>query len=173
MRFLCLLFLSVMMASCSSINVSYDYDKSTDFSNYKTFNYFSDIQTGMSELDTKRFIEALNTELQNKGFEFTENASFYIDIKSSEYQDSQSNTVGVGMGGTGNNVIGGISIGIPVGQSNVNRQLIVDFVDDSKNGLFWQAVTVYSFNPSTSPEKREALFKSIVEKIMSKYPSKN
>ena len=163
----------ILCTSCATINVNYDYDKTADFSNYKTYNYFSDMQTGMSELDTKRLINALNLELQNRGFQLTDNASFYIDIKSSEYQENQRNTVGVGMGGTGRNVGGGISIGIPVGQANVNRQIIIDFVDDSNNGLFWQAVSEYSYNPNASPEKREALFKSIVEKVMSKYPPKN
>ena len=163
----------VLFTSCTTINVNYDYDKTTDFSAYNTYNYFSDMQTGMSELDTKRFMDALDNELQNNGFQLSDNASFYIDIKSSEYQEAQRNTVGVGMGGTGRNVGGGISVGIPIGQSNVNRQLTVDFVDDSKNGLFWQAVSTYSFNPSATPEKREALFQSIAEKIMSKYPKNN
>lgn len=161
------------LMSCSTINVNYDYEKATDFSSYKTYNYFSDMQTGMSELDTKRLIDALNVELQNRGFELTDNASFYIDIKSSEYQENQRNTVGIGMGGTGRTMGGGVSIGIPVGQANVNRQIIIDFVDDSKNGLFWQAVSEYSYNPKASPEKREALFKSMVDKVLSAYPPKN
>lgn len=167
------IFLMIICTSCATINVKHDYDKTTDFSEYKTYNYFSDMQTGMSELDTKRLINALNLELQNRGFQLTENASFYIDIKSSDYQESQRNTVGVGMGGTGRNVGGGISIGIPVGQANVNRQVIIDFVDDTKKGLFWQAVSEYSYNPNATPEKRSALFKSLVEKALSNYPPKN
>ena len=172
LRFMLVLTL-VLSASCSTVNVNYDYDKTTDFSEYKTYNYFSDMQTGMSELDTKRLVNALDTKLQSLGFELTENASFYIDIKSSEFQEAQRSTVGVGMGGGGRNVGGGISVGIPIGQSNVNRQIIIDFVDDSKNGLFWQAASEYSYNPNASPEKREAIFNAIVEKVMKDYPPKN
>ena len=137
-----------------------------------TYNYYSNLETGLSELDTKRLLDVLDEKLIAKGMTLSETPDFYINIQSSEYQESQRNTVGVGIGGSGRNMGGGISIGIPVGQQNVNRQIIIDFVDESKNGLFWQAVTETSINSSASPEKREERFKIIVDKILEGYPPK-
>ncbi|WP_223549441.1 DUF4136 domain-containing protein [Aestuariivivens sp. NBU2969] len=171
LRFLVLL---LCVVSCAPIYVNYDFEKDTNFSKYKTYNYYSDMQTGLSELDTKRLLDALDLQMKAHGFSLSETPDFFIDIKSNEFQQAQRSTVGVGLGGGGRNVGGGISIGLPVGQANINRQITFDFVDEKNNkGLFWQAVSESSFNPNVSPEKREVHLNSIVKKVLSKYPPKS
>lgn len=172
MRILTSLLLVMFFVSCAPIRVNYDFERGTDFSKYKTYSYYGDLQTGLSALDTKRFLDAFDAKMAAKGFSFSETPDFLVDIKSSEYQQVQRNTVGVGLGGSGRNMGGGISIGLPLGQSNINRQIIVDFVDENGTGLFWQAATETSFNPNASPERREQLFNAIAEKILAKYPPK-
>lgn len=172
MKFLKTTVLLLLISSCAPIYVTYDYDKGTDFSNYKTYNYYSNMEPGLSELDTKRLLDALDLKLKTKGFVLSDTPDFFIDIKSSEFQGAQRETVGVGIGGGGRNVGGGISIGLPIGQANVNRQITIDFVDENKKQLFWQAVSESSFNPKENPEKREAKLNAIVEKVLTKYPPK-
>lgn len=167
------LVLLIFLVSCAPIYVNYDFEKGTDFSKYKTYNYFSDMQPGLSVLDTKRLLDALDEEMKQHGLTLAENPDFFIDIKSSEFQSAQRNTVGVGVGGTGRNMGGGVTIGLPIGQANLNRQITFEFVDDKSVGLFWQAVSEHAFNPNAKPAKREALMKSIVTKVLSKYPPKN
>ncbi|WP_139001908.1 DUF4136 domain-containing protein [Hyunsoonleella aestuarii] len=162
----------LLFVSCAPIYVNYDFEKSTDFSKFKTYNYYGDMQTGLSALDTKRLLDVLDLKMAQKGFSLSDKPDFYIDIKSSEFQAAQRNTVGVGVGGGGRNVGGGISIGLPIGQANVNRQIIFEFVDEEGIGLFWQAISESSFNPNATPEKREARFTAIVDKILVKYPPK-
>lgn len=161
-----------LIVSCAPIYVNYDYEKATDFSKYKTYNFYSDMKTGLSELDEKRFFNVLNEKLAERGLTQSDAPDFFIDIKSSEYEEVPRNNVGVGLGGSGGNVGGGISIGIPVGQSKVNRQIIMDFVDENQGGLFWQAVSESSFNPDASPEKREERLSAIVNKILEGFPPK-
>ena len=169
MKFFKILLL-LLITSCVTIHVNYDYDKQTNFSKYKTYNYYSDLETGLSELDTKRLLNILDAKMEAKGFSLSETPDFFINIQSSEYQKAQRNTVGVGLGGSGRNVGGGISIGLPIGQAKMSRQIIIDFVDENAKGLFWQAVSESSFNPNASPEKREEILNAIVEKIFSQYP---
>lgn len=166
------LLLLLLVVSCAPVHVNYDYEKGTDFTQYKTYNYYSNMETGLNELDTKRLLDVLDEKLTTKGITLSETPDFYINIQSSEFQEAQRNTVGVGVGGSGRNLGGGISIGIPVGQQNINRQIIIDFVDESKIGLFWQAVTETSINPNSSPEKKEERFKIIVDKVLEGYPPK-
>src|SRR5690606_11028582 len=135
MRFFPFIVLAVLTASCAPIRVNYDFEKSTNFTQYKTYNYYSEMNTGLSELDTKRFLDALDQKMTAKGFTLSATPDFFIDIKSSEYQEAQRNNVGVGLGGGGGHMGGGISIGLPIGQANVNRQIIVDFVDENKKQL--------------------------------------
>ena len=166
--------LLLFVTSCAPIYVNYDFEKGTDFSQYKTYNYYSDMQTGLSELDTKRLLDALDLQMKAHGFTLSDTPDFFIDIKSQEIQQVQRNTVGVGVGGGGRNVGGGISIGLPIGQAIINRQIIFDFVDEKNNkGLFWQAVSESSFKPNAVPEKREVHFNNIVKKVMDKYPPKS
>lgn len=166
------LVLVLLIMCCAPIHVNYDYEKGTDFTQYKTYNYYPEMETGLSELDAKRLLNVLDDKLATKGMSLSETPDFYINIKSSEYEENQRNTVGVGVGGTGRNVGGGISVGIPVGQPNINRQIIIDFVDESSIGLFWQAVSESSYNMNATPEKREERLKAIVDKILEGYPPK-
>ncbi|KJD31514.1 hypothetical protein PK35_13955 [Tamlana nanhaiensis] len=159
-----------LIVACAPIRVNYDYDKTTAFSSYKTYNYYADMDTGLSELDTKRLLDAIDSTMTSKGLTLVENPDFFIDISSSEFQQQQRNTVGVGVGGGGGNVGGGISIGIPVGQAQVNRQITIDFVDENKKQLFWQAVTETKIAPNATPEKREALFNAVAQKVLASYP---
>tara|TARA_R110001592_G_C12984926_1_gene734506 strand:+ start:278 stop:799 length:522 start_codon:yes stop_codon:yes gene_type:complete len=164
--------LAVGVISCAPIRVNYDFDKGTDFSKYKTYNYYSDMKTGLSELDTKRFLESLDAKLETLGITFSETPDFFIDIKSNTVQNVQRNTVGVGLGGGGRNMGGGISIGLPIGEANLNRQIMIDFVDENRKQLFWQAVSESSYYENAAPETRETQLKAIIDKVFSEYPPK-
>lgn len=170
MKFLKISILALLIISCAPIRVNYDFDKMANFNTYKTYQYYGNMETGLSELDTKRLLNAIDANMEAKGFAISENPDFFIDIKSQEYQAAQRQTVGVGVGGTGRNMGGGISIGLPIGQANVNRQITIDFVDENKKQLFWQAISEASFNPNANPEKREARLNAIVEKVLTAYP---
>jgi len=163
----------ITFTSFASIYVNYDYEKQTDFTKYKTYNYYSDIESGLSELDTKRLLDALDEALALKGLILSDTPDFFVDITSSEFQNAQRNSVGVGVGGSGRNVGGGISIGLPIGQPKLSRQIVFDFHDENGIGLFWQAISESGYNPNTSPEQKEARMKAIVEKVLKGYPPKN
>lgn len=171
MKRIAFLFVILLFVSCGSF-VDYDYEKNTDFSRYKTYNYFTDINTGFSGLDNKRLYRVLDTKLKTMGFTKSDNPSFRIDIQSGEVTNRVNNNVGVGIGGTGRNVGGGLSIGLPIGNTTTLREVSIEFVDDSSSGVFWQAVTTISQQSKNTPEKREAAFAKLVEKVFSKYPPK-
>ena len=160
----------IISSACSSIRVQYDYDRGTDYSNYKTYNYYPDMQTGLNELDTKRLLRAMDSVLQTKGIQFSEEADFLINIESREFQLPQRNTVGVGVGGSGRNVGGGVSIGLPIGAANRETEIVFDFVDSRKDALFWQAISESSLRDNASPSTKEKVLQEIVAKVFSKYP---
>ncbi|MBQ0788344.1 MAG: DUF4136 domain-containing protein [Oceanihabitans sp.] len=170
MKSIKVLLFTFIITSCAPIYLTTDFEKGTDFSKYKTYNYYSDIETGLSELDAKRLFYVLDTQLQLQGLSVSETPDFFINIQSKEYPAEQNSTVGVGLGGTGRNVGGGVSIGIPVGTAKVTREIIFDFIDENGIGLFWQATSESSYNPNANPEKREASLQALVEKVFKKYP---
>ena len=171
MKAIRILALLILLSSCGAV-VNYDYERTTDFSQYTTYNYFTDMQTGLSDLDNKRLMSSIDAKLETLGLQKTEDPSFRIDIQSDEYANTQNSNFGIGVGGTGRNTGGGVSVGIPIGQSRYGREIIIEFVDDSKDGMFWQAITNTDINPNATPQKREADFIALVDKVFSKYPPK-
>ena len=156
--------------SCTTVRVNYDYDKKVDFSAYTTYSYLPEMQTGLSDLDTRRLLVLVDSTMLAKGILYSEEPDFYINIQSASYSASQNNNVGVGLGGGGRNVGGGISIGIPVGQPKLEREIKFDFVDSQKDVLFWQAVSASPFKENVSPQLREENLRAITNKVFAKYP---
>ena len=168
-KYLCLgLFIGLL--SCSTIRVNYDYDPDADFSGYRTYNYFADMNTGLNNLDTNRLIDAVDSVMQQKGIKLSEEPEFLINIQSQSYYNPQTSSVGVGVGGTGGDVGGGVSIGVPIGSNSLERELIFDLVDIEKNQLFWQCVSSSNYNENASPEVKERKINEIVAKVFAKYP---
>ncbi len=172
MRCLPIIFFVSLFISCNAVRVNYDYDKETDFSNYNTYNFYPDMETGLTELDNKRLFKAFDIALQSKGLVFSEEPDFLINIEGRSYQAPQNTSVGVGVGGTGRNVGGGVSVGIPVGRPNLERILQFDFVDAKKDMLFWQAISTSSLKEDLPPIVREQKFQELIEKVLKNYPPK-
>ena len=63
MRRIYLIGIIICFASCASVHVKYDYDTKADFSSYRTYNYFRNMDTGMSDLDTGRLVFAMDSLL--------------------------------------------------------------------------------------------------------------
>ncbi|MGY0391792.1 DUF4136 domain-containing protein [Bizionia sp. KMM 8389] len=166
MKSLKLLLLLTVFTACG-VTVDYDYQSGTDFTLYKTYNYFDDMETGFSPLDAKRFFQALDSALQKKGLQYSETPDFIIDVASTTYQSAQTSSVGMGVGSGG----GGISVGIPVGQGSISRRIVLDFVDSGvEQQLFWQGVANEPSVPENTPDARTAQFEIVIQKLLEKYP---
>jgi hypothetical protein len=67
MKNLLILLLAVGIVSCSSVKVSYDIDKSVDFTKYKTYGYSEDaLKLPVQELNRNRVFTAVDRELDLK-----------------------------------------------------------------------------------------------------------
>ena len=172
MRIVLVLIFSLLFMACSSVRVNYDYDREVDFSAYTTYNYFSDMQSGLSPLDEKRLLAVLDSTLQSRGYRMVDEPDFLINILSSEYQSGPRNSVGLGLGGGGRNIGGGISVGIPVGPPALKRNIQFDFVDAQRDVLFWQAFSESGYRDNAPPLAKEEKLRALVKKVFSKFPPK-
>ncbi|EDP95612.1 DUF4136 domain-containing protein [Kordia algicida OT-1] len=171
MKYLGTLLLLILFVACTTPRVMYDYDKKVNFEKYKTYNFYPDIDTGLSDLDNKRLFRQADSILQSRGFVRTATPDFYINIETSAFQPNQNGGVGVGVGGGGRNAGGGISIGLPI-NAKLNQQLVFDFVDVREDDLYWQAVAEGYYKEKATPEEREAYFRRILLKVLKGYPPK-
>ena len=75
------LLILALAASCSSIQVSYDYDKSADFTKYKTYAYSEDaLKLGVGDLDRDRLFKAIDAEMAARGISKSDNPDAMIDL---------------------------------------------------------------------------------------------
>ncbi len=158
-----------LLISCGAA-VSYDYDKETDFSKYTSYNYFPVMESGMSELDDLRIMKATDSILKERGFTKSENPQFYINFYSKEFTSASRNTIGIGVGGGGRNTGIGVSGGIPIGGRQVNQQLTMDFIDATRDALFWQALIESDFKERATPQQKEVHYYNTIQKALKKYP---
>jgi hypothetical protein len=162
------LLLLVVTTSCSSVRVASDYDKQANFNDFKTFAFY---KTGIdkaeiNDLDKRRILRAIETELLAKGFTKSENPDLLVSIftKSREKINVHNNNFspyGYGWGWS------------PYYWNNYNTVskstegvLYIDLIDASKKELVWQGQgTGY-----LSQNKNEERIQEFVTKIMEKYP---
>ena len=166
-------------ASCNSVRVATDYDQSANFNNYKTFAFFKPgiDKAEISDLDKKRILRAIESELMAKGFTKSENPSMLVSIFTTAQQRVDVyNNYGWGWGGFGPWGYGpyGYGYGGFYGGNNVNKSiegtLYVDLIDASKKELVWQGQgTGYL---AKDVNEKQSRINEIVNEIMAEYPPK-
>lgn len=171
MKYLLILTILVILASCGT-TVSYDYDTQTDFSNYKTYDFFPNINSGLSNLDNIRIMKATDSILQSRGFEKSDSPQFLINFFAKEFISQSNTTIGFGVGGGGYNGSVGVSGGVPVGGNVINQKLTFDFIDEKEDTLFWQAVGSDELKVKASPLQKDTYYFELISKIIKGFPPK-
>lgn len=168
--FLCLI-ICVLLTSCGTTFVDYDYDTKVDFSKLTSYNYDFSESTGLLEFDERRVVKYTDSMLQSRGYIKTETNDFFIKITSEEYETRSRNTLGVGVGGGGGTVGVGVSGGIPIGGPERHLKMVVTVYKALGNqATVWEAISESDIKVNAKPDKRDAHFKKLVEKIFNKFP---
>lgn len=168
------LFLLFVFASCSSVRVYSDYDKTANFMQYKTYAYQKNgiDKAEISDLDKKRILKAIDQQMALKGFTKSDTPDLLVNIFTKEREQVDVNQFSAGWGygwGFGWNpfFFGGNT-------TNVNRYtegtLFIDLIDASKKELIWQGEGQGTL--TKNPEKKDAMINEFVGKILAQYPPK-
>ncbi|AUC74160.1 DUF4136 domain-containing protein [Olleya sp. Bg11-27] len=171
-KFLPIVLVALALTSCSSVKVAADYDKAVNFDNYKTFAFFKSgiDKAEISDLDKRRILRAIESELLAKGFTKSENPDVLVSIftKSNQRVDVYNNSWGAGAWGWGGPRWGWGWNSQPNISTSTQGVLFVDLIDANKKELVWQGQgTGYL---SKNVEKKEERIVEFVSKIMEKYP---
>lgn len=161
---------AILLTSCGGPKAYFDYDRKVNFDQFKSYNFYDRMETGLSELDEERLIEALNTGLSKRGFTSSANPDFKINFYTEVFEKQSNSSIGLGVGGGGGAVGGGVSGGIPVGGSSLFMSITLEFTNAENDELYWQAVVEHKFNQNASPEERMYFFTEVVEKALENYP---
>lgn len=175
MKKLLVMIFMVGLAACSSLKVSYDYDKQADFAKYKTYAFTEDaLKLPVGDLNRDRILKAIETELAAKGMTKSDSPDALIDIlvKAEEKVDATATTTptygGYGYGRYGYG--GGFSTTSINYNEYVEGTLFVNMVDAAVQKIVWQGRATKTLDEDASAEKREQNINTAVKQIFTKYP---
>ncbi len=175
--FIFLLSISLLLG-CSSVSVYSDYEKNTDFNQYKTYAFY---KTGIdkveiSDLDKRRILRAIEAELNAKGFTKSDNPDLLVSIftKAQEKIDVYNNNAYYGWYPWYYGGFYGPGFGYGFGYNNVSTStegtLFIDLIDARKKELAWQGIGTGILSRTKNIDKKEARINEFVSKIMTEYP---
>jgi hypothetical protein len=171
------LLLVFLLTSCITVRVNNDYDKTVDFSQFKTYAFYKNgiDKVEISDLDKKRILRAIDEQMTAKGFIKSENPDMLVNIytKTREQVDVNQLNAGWGYGwGFGwNPWMWGGGMGMGMGNSvttTTEGTLFIDLIDAKKKEMFWQGEG--QGHLTKRMEKKDANINDFVTKILAQYP---
>jgi hypothetical protein len=163
----------LMLAAPAAVaqDVTYDYDKSADFSKLKTYTWIPGHNL-QDELNHKRIVNAVDAQLAAKGLRKVESADkpdALVAYHASFNRDLQVNGFSSGWGGyrfapnrTGTARVEQILVGT----------LVVDVVEAANKTIVWRGTATKDIDVNASPEKRDKNINKAAEKLFKNYPPK-
>ena len=171
-------FSAVLLFNCSSVKVTTDSEKSTDFSQYKSFSFLgwqNDSDKVMNEFDKKRMRDAFRNEFESRNLKLVEeggdmSVSLYIVVSKETSVTAYTNHYGGGYGryrryGGG---WGGSSSTTYSENDYLKGTLVMDVFDEESADQIWQGVATGTVQEK--PEKREKSIPKTVSALMKKFP---
>lgn len=175
MKALPILSLLLVVAGCSTIQVTYDYDGSADFSKYKTYSYTEEAKNfPIQELDRSRVLNAIDKQMTAKGFTKSDNPDVLIDLQMKLQQRQEAtatNTGGYGAYRYGWGAGYGGTTRVTV-ENYVDGTLFINMIDKSTEKMVWQGRGTKTLEDHPSPEKKEQNINYAIQQIFMKYPPK-
>lgn len=172
--------LVLLLSACAS-KPDFDYDKSVDFSQYKSFAWMpsasltrntqgaADYQ--INGLMERRVQQAVAAELAAKGMQQVEpaQADILINYHASVETKVDVDTIDVGYGARWNYWGVGYSTQTTTHEYDVGT-LVVDVIDRQKNELVWRAAKEGRLSKNQSPEERTQAIRESVSDMFTNFP---
>jgi hypothetical protein len=172
--------LAVLLAPALAMaqKVSYDFNKTSTFAVYKTYQLKEGTPVGQELID-QRIVAAIEEQLAAKGFtKATSNPDVFVvyHIAFDKQKDIStfSSGYGGGYGPYGYGWGGGWGGGTSTTQVRdiLIGTLVIDIADAKKNEMAWRGMGTKQVDQQTKPEKRDKNISNAVKKIFKNYPPK-
>jgi hypothetical protein len=178
--------LILVLSSCSSLEVIYDYDKSVDFKQFKSFGFYPwDYKNGyqLNDYDKQTIMNAIRSEMENKGYSYQKEGaemlvSIFVTLEGKTSYEAYTNHYGGWAGYGGGWGYSGFGYGYGWGpgyasttvtQRNYQEgTLIIDVFSVADKKLIWQGIG--SREVEYNLEERDRKLPKNVEQILARFP---
>lgn len=152
-------------------SVSYDYDKTADFSKLKTYAWVPGTNL-RDELNHKRIVDAVDAQLVKKGLTQVD-PSAHPDILVAYNAVFNTNLQVHGYATGAGYRFGPYRSGSARVEEVMMGNLIVVLVDGTTRSLLWRGIATREVDVKADPEKREQNINKAAEKLFKNYPAKS
>lgn len=162
--------LLIVLAGCSSVRVSTDYDSKVDFSKYKTFNFSKEVdRVSLNDLNRRRLKDAITREMQTRGFQVSATPDVLVSafVKGRTKYSAMATTNSFGGPFMYYRGWGSSNTYVDVDKS-IEGTLFIDLIDVSEKKMIWEGVAEGLVNPRT--QTREETVNNVVGMIFKNYP---
>lgn len=169
----------MLLAVGSSLaqDVRYNFDKSADFSKFKTYKW---VPIKDASLVDKQITDALDGELASKGLSKVDGdeANLFIGYQPAVGEEKQFNSYSTGWGarpgwgGRWDGYGGGMTSTTTTGSTTTiyKGQLALDMYDSANHNLVWGGVASKTIDPKAKPEKQQKNLAKVAKKLLKNYP---
>jgi len=174
----CPLFIALFFVAASAFaqDVSYNFDKTVDFTKYKTYHWEKHPNSAdIDPLTVTQLVAALDAELAKKGLKVMEQGTtdlaivYQLAVKNEKELTTFSSGYGMGPGWGGSWYGGSGTTTTTVNTITVGT-LALDIYDASSKKLVWRGVATKTLDTGAKPEKRQKNMAKGAEKLLKKYP---
>lgn len=164
---------ALLLAACSGISTSSDYDPSVDFTSFATYDWIDTEGDDIDNISNSRIRNAVDDALAARGLrKDVTNPDLAVGYQVTTAERRSYNTVNTGWGG--GYYWGGWGMGMGTSTTYENTweegSLIVGLFDVSSKNLVWTGTATAALDPSRSPEERQKLVDDAVAKMMKDFP---
>jgi len=163
---------ALLVGACSGISTTTDYDPQVDFSGFSTYDWV-DSQGDVDNITSSRIQQSVDAAMAAKGFSHSSsNPDLAISYQVSSAERRSFNTVNAGWGGGYGWGGWGMGMGTSTTTENVWQEgsLILGVFDTGTKNLVWTGTATTDIDGSRSPQDRQDLIDSAVNKMMSDFP---
>ena len=172
MYFIITMSFAFLIFNCNTIAVLVDYDKKNDFSKYKSYKYIKQKDKKITskfqnDLNRKRFAEAIENELSQKGFNRTADQS--PDFKVVYHLRLEKK---LDISSYGYRYLPAYGVTETYVQTRVYQQgsVIIDIIEADKNQLVWRGIAEGVLDENSDAD---AIIKDVVKQILESFPPMN
>jgi hypothetical protein len=151
-------------------DTTYDFDRTVNFSNYKTYAWTAGTSVG-DQLNDKRIVNAIDAQLASKGLKkvaASANPDMLVAYHASFDKEIEINATST--------VWGPLRLGVGTGSARAAQvvvgTLVLDVMDPATKIVIWRGTASGERYPKASPDKRDKNINRAAGKLLEIYPPK-
>lgn len=157
--------LALSLAACASVETSAEYDRSVDFSKYRTYGWIEKLEPMDNAIVQKRLTAAIEGQLAAKGLTKAEHPDLLVSMRAQRTNRVEYETTGAGYApGRWETGVQTTREDIPVGT------LVVDLVDAGRRELVWRGIARRVLDPMAPQEEKDEAARDTVARMFAAYP---